>query len=89
MNESLVELSDCAFMKCFKLHRIDFTKAASLPKISSGSFLCCGSLNAVKLPHQVKTIGSGAFTGCHRLGEVWLNDGLATLGRGVFLPALT
>jgi hypothetical protein len=84
VNESLVELPDCAFMKCFKLHRIDFAMAASLTKISSGSFLCCTSLKAVKLPQQVKTIGKGAFTGCHRLSEVCLNDGLETLGRGVF-----
>lgn len=81
---SLEKIGDSAFMSCFKLKQIDFSRCSSLQEIEDNAFWECKKLEEIALPDSVTIIGDETFSSCEKLRKIVMPSSLEKLGDAVF-----
>ena len=82
--KGVIEISDRAFNKCQKLHRVIFEENSQLQKIGSYAFSECDNLETIAIPTKVKKIEQGTFAFCKRLTNITLPMSLEEIHENAF-----
>ena len=81
--EFLTDIGEHAFIRCKKLHSVNFA-GNNIRHIRTCAFLSCSGLVEINLPNSIETIEDSAFASCTYLANITLPDSVITLGDGVF-----
>ena len=65
--DTVVEIGEYAFLRCFALRNITFKSSPRLKVIGSCAFDSCIELQNITIPNSVTIIGFNAFEGCKKL----------------------
>ncbi len=67
---SVEEIGISAFIGCYNLESVSFSKPSNLRSIGRHAFLACKKLSSIEIPDKVSYIGSYAFQLCESLNSV-------------------
>lgn len=80
--ESLISISDNAFIRCIGLTTLEFPN--SLESIDNNAFLGCTGLTKVTFGESLTSIGTSSFSGCKGLTTLELPNSLISIGSRAF-----